>query len=120
MSVLYPLFVQLDDRTMLAIEAQERILYHLEAIDIENDEYRFWDSTERPVHISIAKNKVRSVSYAETGPSLQDAFLSYVDAVNLPRALVVGTPVEILRRIENELRNRPKLKSWLFRLLHRD
>lgn len=30
---------------MLLIERPDRLLYHLEAIDIENDEYLFWDST---------------------------------------------------------------------------
>jgi hypothetical protein len=48
MTVVYPLFALLDDRSMLIIEHCDRILYHLEAIDIENDEYFFWDAAGTP------------------------------------------------------------------------
>jgi len=37
----FPLYVRLDDGEVMQIESIERILYHLEAIDIENDEYMF-------------------------------------------------------------------------------
>ena len=40
---LFPLYVRLDDGEIMRIGEAGRILYHLEAIDIENDEYMFWD-----------------------------------------------------------------------------
>jgi hypothetical protein len=46
MEVQFPLFVfEKDDRSMYLIESPERVFHHLEAIDIENGEYLFWDST---------------------------------------------------------------------------
>lgn len=53
MSVVYPLFVLLDDQTMMTIDSPNHILSDLEGIDIENGEYRFWDSTERPVRVTV-------------------------------------------------------------------
>jgi len=117
-NVVYPLFAFLDDRTMLEVENPDRILYHFEAIDIENDEYLFWDFTERPVRISVKKNKVIDISYCDSILSLHDAFLAYVDAANLPRTLVEGKPTEILKRIAEELQKHPKRK-WLSRLFER-
>jgi hypothetical protein len=116
-NVVYPLFAFLDDQTMLAVENPDRILYHFEATDIENDEYLFWDSTERAVRIGITKNRVIDVSYCDSTLSLRDAFLSYVEAVGLPRALVDGKPVDILVRIKTELGIRPKKRHWLSRVL---
>ena len=119
MSVLYPLYVLLDDRRMTVIESPDRILYHLEAIDIENDEYLFWDSTEKAVRITIEKNKVAYVSYCDSSLALRDAFLSYVDAVGLPRTLVEGKPADIFSGIKEELQSRWNEKSWFARLLDR-
>ena len=43
MSIAYPLFVfDKSDRAMRLIEEPERLFFHLEEIDIENDEYLFW------------------------------------------------------------------------------
>jgi hypothetical protein len=117
-NVVYPLFAFLDDHRMLEVETPNRILYHFEATDIENDEFLFWDSTERRVRITVKKNKVIDVSYYDSSFSLRDAFLAYVDTVNLPRALVEGTPRGILKRIAEELQKRPK-KNWFSRLLDR-
>ena len=115
-NVAYPLFVQLDDGRMLAIESLDRILYHLEAIDIENNEYSFWDSTERPVRMTVRDKGVVDVSYCASRASLRAAFLSYLDAVKLPRTLAENRPGEILQLIECELKKRPKKKGWLSRL----
>lgn len=119
MGVVYPLYVLLDDRRMKVIESPDRILYHLEAIDIGNDEYLFWDSTESAVRITIRKNKVADVSYCDSSVSLRDAFLSYVDVTGLPRTLVGGKPGDIFSRIEKELQMRRKEKSWFSRILNR-
>ena len=119
MSVVYPLFVLLDDRTMMTIKKPAHILSYLEGVHIEDNEYRFWDSTEKAVRITVelidayylfAHWNVMDVSYCEPTMTLRDAFLTYVDSVNLPRTLVMGKPAEIMERIEG---NRPKKKNWL-------
>lgn len=117
-NVVYPLFAFLDDRTIIGVEGPDRILYHFEAIDIENDEFLFWDATERAVRISVKKSRVIDVSYCDSNFSLRDAFLAYADAVNLPRTLVKGKPADILTVIEKELGNRRK-KTWFSRLFDR-
>jgi hypothetical protein len=54
----FPLYVRLDDGEVLQIEGIERILYHLEAIDIENDEYMFWEANGHGLKIFIEKGRV--------------------------------------------------------------
>ena len=49
----FPLYVQLDDGKLIRIETMERILYHLEAIDIENDEYLFWDASGNGIKVVL-------------------------------------------------------------------
>jgi hypothetical protein len=118
MTVVYPLFVLLDDQTMMTIKEPAHILSYLEGIDIENNEYRFGDSTEKAVRITVeltkayrlfAHWKVVDVFHCESTMTLRDAFLTYADRVNLPRTLVQGKPAEIMERIEG---NRPKKKNW--------
>src|SRR5271166_5617502 len=122
MGVVYPLFVLLDDRTMMTIKSAADILSYLEGIDIQNNEYRFWDSTEKAVRITVeltkayylfAHWKVVDVFYCESTMTLRDALLTYVDRVNLPRTLVQGQPGRIMERIEE---SRPNKKNWLSQL----
>jgi hypothetical protein len=121
MIVVYPLFVLLDDRTMMTINKPADILSYIEGIDIENNEYRFWDSTEKAGRITVeltnayylfAHWKVVDVFYCESTMTLRDALLTYVDTVKLPRTLVQGNPAEIMERIEE---SRPRKKNWLTR-----
>jgi hypothetical protein len=121
MIVVYQLFVLLDDRTMMTINKPADILSYIEGIDIENNEYRFWDSTEKAVRITVeltnayylfAHWKVVDVFYCESTMTLRDALLTYVDTVKLPRTLVQGNPAEIMERIEE---SRPRKKNWLTR-----
>ena len=43
---------------MYLIEKPERLLYHLEAVDIEDDEYVFWDATGAGACVSVAHNVI--------------------------------------------------------------
>jgi len=53
MDAKFPLSVfEKDDRSMYLVESPERVLDQLEAIDIENDEYLFRDSSEAGIRIS--------------------------------------------------------------------
>ncbi len=58
--------------------------------------------------------KVVDVFYCESTMTLRDAFLKYADAVNVPRALVNGKPIEILERIESGRSRKRNRLSRLF------
>jgi len=48
--VSFPLYVfEKDDWSMERVESPDRVLYQMEPIDIENDEYLFWDAKGRSV-----------------------------------------------------------------------
>lgn len=51
----FPLYVCLDDGEVIRIENSDRILYHIEAIDIENNEYQFWDAAGCPLRVGDHK-----------------------------------------------------------------
>jgi hypothetical protein len=105
--VTYPLFVfEKDDKSMRLIEDHGRILFHLEAIDIENDEYVFWDSTGLGVIVSVMKGNL-SVSPCKEVFPLRDAFKAYADANGLVRLILSGAPTEAWTQIKNALEGRP-------------
>jgi hypothetical protein len=108
-SVEYPIFVfEKDDRSMRLIESEERILSHLEAIDIENNEYVFWDANGRGVSISVSvgsfKSELKSVtSYSESLP-IHDAFKLLAEGMGIQESLTDGAPIEVWRRIQERAR----------------
>jgi len=112
----FPLYVCLDDGTVIQIETPDRILYHLEAIDVENGEYLFWDALGRPLKVTIAKGKVSGLESTENKITLPDAFKKYaeqlgvsIDASGKPEGVWA-----ILRRTEESRPRRPGLFSRLF------
>jgi hypothetical protein len=112
----FPLYVCLDDGEVLRIESVERILYHLEAIDIENDEYMFWDANGHGLKILIEKERVIGFANAENKVTLQQAFDDYVQQLGLS-VDTTGTPEEIwdkVKKAKDELRRRPSFLSRLF------
>jgi hypothetical protein len=46
---------------MYLIETPGRILHRLDTIDIENNEYFFWDSTGAGVRISVTPSAVKRI-----------------------------------------------------------
>ena len=66
---------------MLLIEGPDRLLYHLETIDIENDEYLFWDSTG--ARVSVARDAVDQITRCDQSMSLSDAFEAFVQSLGL-------------------------------------
>jgi hypothetical protein len=75
--VLFPLYVCLDDGEVIRIEGFDRILYHLEAIDIENDEYMFWDAAGDGLKVLTQKGKVSGFEKIDNKITLQQAFEEY-------------------------------------------
>jgi hypothetical protein len=115
MDVQFPLFVLAkDDRSMSLIETPERVLYHLEAIDIENSEYLFWDSTGAGVCISVARGAVKQITLSTQTTSLREAFEAFAQTYGL-HVLPGESPMDIWRGLQSQLP--PKRTFWarLFR-----
>jgi hypothetical protein len=100
---------------MRLIEDQSRVLFHLEAVDIENGEYVFWDLDGRGVSVTVAQKNV-SVNLCAAVFPLRDAFTTYAKAKGLGELNLRGTPIEVWRRIEGEIDARPKKRSFLSRI----
>ena len=78
--VSFPLFVfEKGDYSMFVVETPDRILYHMEPIDIENGEYLCWDANGRAVRISISGQRVTGICYGELEVPLAEAFRRYSD-----------------------------------------
>lgn len=112
----FPLYVCLDDGPVMRIETSDRILYHLETIDIENDEYLFWDAMARPLKVVITKGKVSGLETTEHTITLPQAFEKYaeqlgvsIDSSGKPEVIWVS-----LRKAEESRPRRPGLFSRLF------
>ena len=120
---LFPLYVCLDDGTVMQIENENRILYHLEAVDIENDEYMFWDATGHDFRILIKKGKL--VGFDKTHRNkltLQQAFEQYAAQLREGGAAVdtmTGTPEELWAKIEKAKQSLPRRRSFFSRIFGR-
>jgi hypothetical protein len=113
MDVQFPLFVFADDRSMELIESPERVLDHLEAIDIENSEYLFWDSTGASVSISVARGAVKQIGLCEQAMSLREAFETYAKAYGL-HVIAGESAIETWRALQSQLPPRKTLWERLF------
>jgi hypothetical protein len=95
----------------------EKILYHLETIDIENDEYMFWDANGNSLKALIEKERVIGFANAENKITLQHAFSAYVQQLGVS-VDTTGTPEEIwdkIKRAKDEIPRRPSFLSRLFK-----
>lgn len=101
---------------MFKIDTFDRILSYIEAIDVENEEYVFWDATGRGVSIAIEKAKISAITLCAASFALSEAFTRYLESMELSRELQSGNPVETWDRIQAELSRRPKRRGWLSRL----
>jgi hypothetical protein len=118
MGVNYPLFVfEKDDQSMRLIEDSTRLSYHLEAIDIVNDEYVFWDANGNGVSVTASvttfKGKIGDATSCVSHLPLRDAFSLYAKTLGLAEIDLDGTPSEVWRRIQQELESRPKKRGFL-------
>lgn len=109
MSVQYPIFAfGKDDQSMRLIESEDRILYDVEAIDIENDEYVFWDATGSGVRIGVSvgrfRSKLESVTSCQASFPIQDAFKAVARSLELPESVPDGAPEDVWNHIQSEVR----------------
>jgi hypothetical protein len=113
----FPLYVRLDDGEVLSIESHDKILYHLEAVDIENDEYLFWDALGDGVKVSIKKSRVSGFRSVENRMTLQNACFEY--AKQLGASIESGTPQEMWAKVQAIKDRLPKRWGLLSRLFGR-
>jgi hypothetical protein len=117
MDITFPLFaLEKNDGSMCLIEDRDRILYHLEAIDIENKEYVFWDLNGEGVSIAVARGRIASMTKSAPELTLRDALVSYAKHVGVPKTAQTGTPMDIWQRITATLESRRTKRSWMSRL----
>jgi|SRR2546422_5596711 len=115
MDVKFPLFVlEKDDSSMYLIEGPDRLLYHHEAIDIENSEYLFWDSTGAGVCVSVAHGAINQIAFCDQAMSLPEAFEAYARSYGLQIPLG-ESPLDIWRSFQSQLPPRRTLWARLFR-----
>jgi len=118
MDVKFPIFVfEKDDHSMYLVEELSRLLYHLEAIDIENGEYVFWDSTGAGVCVTVARNAIDQISACNQPMSLSEAFEAYSESLAI-RTDPQGPPIEVWRRIQSQIPKRTSFWRRLFAKTH--
>jgi hypothetical protein len=110
--VSFPLYVCLDDGEIVQIESLERILYHLEAVDIENDEYMFWDAGARGLRVLINKGGVGGFEMAENKITLNEAFEEYARQLGITID-TSGAPEETWAKLQ-KARESPTTRRSLF------
>lgn len=117
--VLFPLYVfEKDDSSMFRVEHPDRLLYHMETTDIEDEEYYFWDRDGRPVRISAGDGKIRAIEYCEGAMSLQGAFERYTESRDIS-ADTSGNPSDSWNRIEDAISRLPRRRGFLSGLFKR-
>src|SRR4030095_15327363 len=101
--VEFPIFVfEKDDRSIGLGESSERFLYHLEAIDIENGEYLFWDSTGAGVCVSVTGGVIGTAALCDQAMTLPQAFEAYARAYKL-RMPIGQSPDDTWRSLQSQV-----------------
>ena len=125
--VQFPLFAfEKDDSSMFRVETLDKILHHFEPIDIENDEYLFWDASGKSVRVSVKGKTLSEVRYGEardqgTGflpreaMKLDEAFERHAEAFSL-NVDTAGAAEEVWSRLKNAESQLPRRQGFLARL----
>jgi len=115
--VSFPLFAfEKDDCSMFLVETPDKVLYHMEPIDIENDEYVFWDASGTAVRISVAGERVTGIEYGAAEMQLTDAFRRHSDAFGLDVDTTGRPSIEVWRRLKEAKSRLPRKRGLLSRL----
>jgi hypothetical protein len=115
-SVSFPLFAfEKDDCSMFLVEGPDKVLYHMEPIDIENAEYLFWDSNGRGVQISVVGKYVSAIDHAAVEISLSDALKRHSDVFRL-LVDTTGPADEVWRRLKEAEAQLPRKRGLLSRM----
>ena len=108
----FPLYVfEKDDWSMFLVESRDKLLYHIEPIDFENNEYLFWDADGLGVYLTLERGELTKVIHAENEISLHEAFVRYSRALGAT-VDTTGTPAEAWKRLQACV----KPQSWRCRI----
>jgi hypothetical protein len=84
----FPLFVKSKDHpAVYKYDSIEDVRRHVEAIDVENDEYQVWDRDGFPVQLDLSPDHRIILKRASSEPEVQnvlDAFAGYARLANIP------------------------------------
>ena len=96
---------------MFLVENQDRVFYHIEPLDFENNEYLFWDAQGRDISLIIEPKKPVKIEEAANEITLTEAFKRYSHASGATVDLS-GAPAEVWARLQANV----KPASWRSRL----
>jgi hypothetical protein len=109
-SASFPLYVfEKDDWSMFLVESPDRVCYHIEPFDFENDEYLFWDAHGRGVRLTLQGGKLTkmgtltSIEEADNEISLHEAFARYSQALGVT-VDTTGTLAEVWARLQSNVK----------------
>lgn len=114
---------------MFLVETPDRILCHFEPIDIENEEFLFWDADGKSVRVSVAGKALSEIVYGEprgreTGLQpqrampLSEAFERHAQAFHL-NVDTSGSAEEVWCRLKNAEARLPRRLGLLSRLFRK-
>ena len=98
---------------MRLVENESRILCERETIDIENDEYVFWDANGGGVSVVLTPTtpfktgKLERVTSSPPKFPLHDTFKLYAESLGIPVVVGEGAPIYVWSRIQEALAGRP-------------
>jgi hypothetical protein len=114
-SIPFPLYAfAKDDNSMRLVESSDRILYHMEAIDIENEEYLFWDALGKAVCIAMKRQQVDRIEHCQEHMMLHAAFQRNADSRGITVDLA-GSPEQVWSRLKAAERELPRKRSFFAR-----
>lgn len=105
-----------DDWTMFLVESPDDVLSNIEPIDLENNEYLFWDAEGCPVKLTLQRGKLTRVEEAENEITLHEAFARFSEALSLTID-TTGTIPEVWARLRCNIKPPSKLRRALTRIL---
>ena len=114
MNVAFPLYVfEKDDWSMFLVENPDRIFYHVEPIDFENDEYLFWDAHGRGVRLTLERGTLTNVEETRTEITIQEAFARYSHSLGVT-VDTEGALAEVWARLQANVKP-PSLRDRIIR-----
>ena len=117
--VVFPLYAfAKDDFSMWLVENPDRVLYHMEPIDIANGEYLLWDASGRAVQLSLKGNKVIAIAYTDSEMPLAEAFKQYSETHRL-HVETTGPADEVWHRLKEAEARSPRKRGIFSRLFDR-
>ena len=106
--ITFPVYVLAKDcGEITAFSDFQRMKWHFEPIDVENDEYEAWDSSGHILELSVGKPKSEWLKVAQSGRALSERSLAEIKS----RAVPYKDPEPLLRglgRLLGIVKNEPE------------